>query len=230
MVDTKFPRRTVVARRGVPPPRQLRSRRTLERILDATQALLEERDFDRLSVQDIVRKAGCSVGAFYGRLRDKEALLDALDERYVEEFATRIEAILEGKRGRQLHDLVREVVESLVGFHRGHRGVIRTLVLRARRAPDRRYRQREQRLHKLVPRLRDLVLEHQRDISHPRPGLAAELGLLMALFTVRELVLWDHLAAIVPLPDRTLVEQLTRAFLAYLGAPLEVTSTGGRHR
>jgi len=227
MARTKAPPRTAVGPRHVAPPRQLRSQRTLERILDATQALLEERDFDGLGVQDIVREAGCSVGAFYGRLRDKEALLDALDERYVEKLATRMEGVLANGLGRPLGDLARDLVESLVQFHRQHRGLVRTLVLRARRAPDRRYRQREQRLHELVPRLRDLVLEHRGDLAHPQPELATELGLVMVLFTVRELVLWDHLAAIVPLSDACLVEQLTRAFLAYLGAPLVMTDSGG---
>lgn len=230
MTGTQPPGVSVRVPRRVASPRQPRSRRTLERILGATQALLEKRNFDKLTIQEIVRRAGCSVGAFYGRLGDKEALLDALDERYVEEFATRMEAILADPRDRSLRNLVLETVESLVKFHREHQGLARTLVLRARRAPDRRYRQREQRLHKLVPRLRDLVLQHRKELAHPQPGLAAELGLVMALFTIRELVLWDHLAAIVPLSDECLAEQLTRAFLAYLGAPLEATKRGGKNR
>jgi len=74
------------------------------------------------------------------------------------------------------------------------------------------------------------VLEHRAELAHPQPELAAELGLVMVLFTIRELVLWDHLAAIVPIPDQRLVEQLTRAFLAFLGAPLETTDPQRRHK
>jgi hypothetical protein len=99
----------------------------------------------------------------------------------------------------------------------------------ARRAPDRRYRQQEQRLHELVPRLRDLVLAPRRNRA-PAARAGDELGLVMVLFTIRELVLWDHLAAIVPIPDERLAEQLTRAFLAYLGAPLATPDSRRRSK
>lgn len=230
MAARKARHRVGATPRKVAPPSQLRSRRTLERILDATQDLLEKSDFEGLSVQEIVKKAGCSVGAFYGRLRDKEALLDALDERHVAEFASRVEAVLEASESLVLPALVRRVFESLVRFHREHRGLIRTLVLRARRAPNQRYRQREQRLHALVPRLRGLVLEHRKRLRHPQPARAAELGLVMVLFTVRELVLWEHLAAIVPVSDERLTRELTRAFLAYVGSPLGPDTAGGKQR
>ncbi len=44
------PAARVTTTRKVAPPRQLRSQRTLERILDATQTLLDKRDFDTLGV------------------------------------------------------------------------------------------------------------------------------------------------------------------------------------
>ncbi|MEW6367536.1 MAG: TetR/AcrR family transcriptional regulator [Acidobacteriota bacterium] len=203
------------------PPRQKRSRRTLERILDAVQALIEDRDFDSLAVQEIARRAGCSVGGFYGRLRDKEALLHALDDRYVEQFATRIEATWTraASEGAALPDLIRQTIATLLRFHREHRGLIRTLVLRARTKPDKQYRKREERLHALVPRFGQLLLRRRREIHHPDPALAVRFGAVMVLLTLRELVLWEHLARIVPISDTRLVNELTRAFLAYLGAP-----------
>ena len=59
----------------VRPPVQARSRRTLARILDASLTLLGERGRDGLTVQDIVSRAGTSVGSFYARFSGKEDLL-----------------------------------------------------------------------------------------------------------------------------------------------------------
>src|SRR3954447_2000622 len=64
------------------PPQQSRSRATLDRLLDATAALLAEKPFDEMTVAEIARRAGTSVGAFYGRFPDKDALLDSFDERF----------------------------------------------------------------------------------------------------------------------------------------------------
>ena len=68
---------------GVRPVKQLRARRSRDRMLDAGQRLVAERPFDALSVADIARAAGCSVGAFYLRFRDKDAFFRALIAQYL---------------------------------------------------------------------------------------------------------------------------------------------------
>jgi AcrR family transcriptional regulator len=55
---------------GVRPVKQLRARRSRDRLLDAGQKLVARRPFDQLSVADIAGAARCSVGAFYLRYRD----------------------------------------------------------------------------------------------------------------------------------------------------------------
>ena len=71
--------------RWVRPPRQARSQETLDRILDAAEALVAEKGFGDATVADIARRAESSVGAFYARFKDKEGLLYALYERYFEQ-------------------------------------------------------------------------------------------------------------------------------------------------
>src|SRR5262245_10434153 len=63
-------------------PRQNRSRETLERFAAAAEALLAERSFERITVEDIVRRAARPVGSFYARFKSKEALLPLLQERH----------------------------------------------------------------------------------------------------------------------------------------------------
>lgn len=57
------------------PPKQARSKDTLERILTAARDLLRDRDFKDVSVDDVVARAGSSKGSFYQRFPDKRSLL-----------------------------------------------------------------------------------------------------------------------------------------------------------
>ncbi len=61
------------------PPRQRRSRKTLDRLVEACEGLLQEKPFEEISVADIARRGRSSVGAFYGRFKGKDALLHFLD-------------------------------------------------------------------------------------------------------------------------------------------------------
>lgn len=57
-------------------PRQARSEQTLQRILEACDRLLAERAFEQISMQDIAREAGVSVGNLYNRFSDKDGLVN----------------------------------------------------------------------------------------------------------------------------------------------------------
>ncbi len=64
-------------------PQQKRSEKTRKRILGAVEKLVKNGEYNSATVQDIVRAAGCSTGAFYGRFSDKNAaLLAIIDRRY----------------------------------------------------------------------------------------------------------------------------------------------------
>jgi AcrR family transcriptional regulator len=110
---------------GVRPVKQLRARRSRDRLLDAGQRLVAERPFDALSVADIARAAECSVGSFYLRFRDKDAFLRALIAQYLAEG--RVETLeLVAK-----HDddrLIGALVASTIGRHRRHAGLIRSAI------------------------------------------------------------------------------------------------------
>lgn len=58
------------------PPRQLRSGESLAKMLDAGRSLIEQHaNFDLVLVSDVIRTAGTSNGAFYGRFKDKDAFI-----------------------------------------------------------------------------------------------------------------------------------------------------------
>jgi AcrR family transcriptional regulator len=67
-----------------PAPSQDRSRMTAERFLAAAFKLLETRTFDELSIAELAREAGRSVGAFYQRFGSKDDFLAVLLVSYFE--------------------------------------------------------------------------------------------------------------------------------------------------
>lgn len=201
-------------------PQQTRSRKTMNRILGASQSLLEEKGFDELTIAEIVQHAGCSVGAFYGRFRDKDALLHALDERFFQEFTAESEVILNARRweGKPIAEIIEAAIAFLVGVYSEQRGVLRALSLRARLSHDVRFGEREQTAWELFPRLQELLLARADEIAHPNPELAVRLGFLQVFYALREIILWEHLKSGFSISNDQLVSELTCSYLAYLGA------------
>lgn len=202
-------------------PRQERSRATMTQILDAAAQILETKSFDELTVAEVVEAAGTSVGAFYGRFRDKDGLLQALDERFFDEFEARFHALLAtpGWGEQPLARLVQDAVAFIVTTYSHDQGVLRSLNLKGRLHGDSRFRQREQRAwNELFPRLQAILLARRAEITHPNPDLATRLGFQQMFFAARELLLWEPVRAGQSYPADELTRELTQAFLAYLGA------------
>lgn len=72
---------------GVIPANQARSREAQARLLKAGEKVFAQKGYDEAHVSDIAAAADCSIGSFYRRFRDKEALFRALHL----QFAQRIE-------------------------------------------------------------------------------------------------------------------------------------------
>lgn len=118
-------------------PKQARSQRTLEALLDAAEGLLQTRAFHELRVQEIVERAGSSSGSFYARFADKRALLHALHERFVARVRGDLAAGMPEGMGRAVDRdmLVRHVVATSVETHRRHRGILRAALMESMHDP-----------------------------------------------------------------------------------------------
>lgn len=199
-------------------PKQARSRATLDRIVRATQELLETKRFDDISIAEIVSRARSSVGAFYVRFPDKAALLDHLDELYARQMVSAGESAARSARAETtLAEDVRGLVGFLVHVHRLQPGLLRTLIVEARRQADGPFRDRTRRMNRTIPAVMERLLEHSDQIGHPEPRRAAYLGLLMVFSAIREVILFpEGLAEFVDYGDDELTDELTSAYLRYL--------------
>ncbi|MBD59579.1 MAG: hypothetical protein CL808_05605 [Citromicrobium sp.] len=111
-----------------------RGAKTREKILVSLEQLLETKEFEAISIADIARHGGVAVGSIYSHFEDKEALLPALFDRYMERVEARVAEYREHGTidGEQVspHGQVglRETIEQSI---RGaHRQVTETLGLR----------------------------------------------------------------------------------------------------
>ena len=163
-------------------PKQLRSRRTLERIVAASLELLETEGLTGLTVHKVVAKAGSSVGSFYARFDGKEDLLDYLGERVWTEALERWEVALETRDWSTLS--LDEVVEGSVGLlidaQRSRSDYLKALDWASGRQNDAYERFRGE----LLLGLGRLLLGQRKSITHPDPELAIRIGLRAILGTL----------------------------------------------
>lgn len=200
-------------------PQQARSRHTLDRILRSTRELLQRKTFDEISVTEITRKARSSVGSFYSRFPDKATLLDYLDEQYAREVIAEAERLSDAHRfvGADLAERIRIVITFMLDLHARQPGLLRTLIVEARRKPGGRFGDRTRRMNATIPTMIDRLLECREEIGHPEPERAIYLGLLLVFSAIREITLFpEGLAEFVDYEDEVLVAELTDAYLAYL--------------
>jgi len=113
--------------------RQKRSQKTYDALIATAFKLLEQREFDEISIAELAQKAGYSVGAFYARFKSKDELFDAMvvhhmhDRRSIRErqFAAEPDSTL-------IHELMRETVN----YYWARRRFWRAALIRSIRDPD----------------------------------------------------------------------------------------------
>jgi AcrR family transcriptional regulator len=121
-----------------PGPRQDRSQKTYDRLLDITGVLLAEVGVDRISTNMICARAGMTTPALYRYFKDKYAVIEALSERLMARQFQVVEAWLETHvpNGVQaLSENMETLIRALAQVTAGQPGAI--WVIRAMRAAPR---------------------------------------------------------------------------------------------
>ena len=116
---------------------QPRARATREALLAAGRALLEDRDFDAMSIAELAGAIGLSVGSFYGRFHDKASYFVLLQERVTAEWLARARDLLARLADtRSPARIVEAVCATLVDLFRRDRGFVRAVLKHASNHPD----------------------------------------------------------------------------------------------
>lgn len=199
---------------GLKPVSQRRSQETLQRIVDAFAAALEETSFEALTVAEICRRAGCSVGTFYGRVESKEHLLGHLCERAYDQLGAVVEQLAQSEPYADctLEEMLAAQSQALVALHAERRGVIRAIVVHARRHDELADATRS-----FNARMVASFAGGWRRRRSPRhaevPAGTAELAAIMAAAFLREAVVFGRLW---PSMDEVATQDISRALVRML--------------
>lgn len=214
---TKSPKKTLE-------PQQERSRESLQKLLKAAIEVLGQHGVEGATIPRIARHAGLTPGSVYRRFRDKEALLETAILGLLELQDDHQRSLTpEMARDIPLRVFADTMITSLISANRTRAPLIRAIrqfVQGRRHSP---FWKKAGRIETgTFEGLVDLFLAHADRINHPDPRAAVAMALMMVISTVLELVVrfpdasaWKgfHL----PEDDKALKNELTRAFLSYLG-------------
>ena len=77
----------------ISPPRQKRSRATMERVLTAFAELIQDKPFEHITMAEISARAKASLPSIYARFEDKNGLLLAVHEQFKQAAEFRIDLL-----------------------------------------------------------------------------------------------------------------------------------------
>jgi AcrR family transcriptional regulator len=213
-----------MARKTTLPAHQKRSRESLERLIKATEEILEKDGLEGATIPRIAARAGLSPGAVYRRFPDKDALLREVCARLFETSYRQGKEKLKPElwEGVSLADMSRRLIGGILKGYRMRRGLLRALFLFILQHPDAAFYRKGQELQSRIFRgIGELMLTRRDEIHHPDPDVAVRFGMLMVAVAAQGVFILPHnpkkLALYLPDAEEKMERELPTLFLRYLG-------------
>lgn len=168
------------------PPQQKRSRESLERLLDAAEDQIRAEGLEGLTVASVVNRAGLSVGAFYSRFPDKDALLHSLQRRFHERREPLVcaKVTAQPESPETLQEVVERTIDCLLTHVTGEHALSRAFMAGSVSDPILR-RRGEQVNRARREALVAALLPHREEIGHPDPVFAVGIAYGMYAAVIR---------------------------------------------
>lgn len=205
-------------------PRQVRSRRSLEKVLAAGVALLAERGYDGFAIADVSARSGVSVGSIYQRFPSKSVLFRALQERILAAIDAEQEALFDGINTAALDDgaIIDLAVFRIAALFRRHEPLLHVMIIRG--AVDKETRGRGSASVRVLARSFEHFLGAA--LRHNCGALAADMSFRIVYASLARRILWGAtFESPVELGWDAFVSELARACRSYLLAPAGAHAT-----
>jgi AcrR family transcriptional regulator len=95
-------------------PKQTRGQRKVEHILRSAEALFAEVGFDNTTTNAIAARANVSIGSLYQFFASKEAILEAMADRYLRQTRVALDEALNPPQNVALDELLTRLLERLI--------------------------------------------------------------------------------------------------------------------
>jgi AcrR family transcriptional regulator len=154
-------------------PQQRRSRESFERVLDSAAELIEEQGLDAVTLGEVSRRSGVSIGSIYGRVEGKDDLIRAALLRMLQRMDESERELLSAGRwaGQALHELLPAVLDVIADSLARNANQLRACMQRATADPVVGAAGREG-YGRLESAFTSLLLERRGEIGHPDPDVA----------------------------------------------------------
>jgi AcrR family transcriptional regulator len=191
----------------------------LEKLLAAAEEQLREGALDAFTVQNVLVRAGLSVGAFYSRFPDKTALLHAVQERVHGRVEPQIQADLAALTNvsQSLEEAVDRGFEVLIKHPLSERELFRAFMMLSVFDPVM-WQKGEQYTMERRRALIEMLAPHREEIGHPDPDVAvnAAFAIFSGVLRGRLVFYRSRNETQVGVTDALLFGELRRALAAYL--------------
>jgi AcrR family transcriptional regulator len=104
--------RAEVALRHV--PKQSRGERKVDQLLRSAEEVFAEVGYEHATTNAVALHAGVSIGSLYQFFSGKDALLEAMAERYLNQTREALAILLDPKRKVSVHEILAELIDKLV--------------------------------------------------------------------------------------------------------------------
>lgn len=155
-------------------PKQDRSRASFERVLEAAEELLKEHGYNSFTLQEVSKRSRTAIGSIYCRVKSKDELFHAVQEKVLAELDVEIASILDPSKWENVEPqkLIYFLVRELAEYLRRHKPILRALISRETVDPVVMKNGKEAHF-KVAERFESLLRLHAADFSHPDPEHAA---------------------------------------------------------
>lgn len=214
-------------------PKQGRSRETLERILSATESLLEDEGLEAATIPRIAARARIAIGSVYRRFRDKDALMRYVFEGFFIKASEANRIDLDPPKWEQcnLKQILDSVIGGMVQGHRQRRNLLRGLLMFLHEHKDDTFRRHAQNLmDESMERIQNLLLSKRSEICHPKAEVATGIIILAVSATLQERLLAAKSHVLNRFSDQHITEELTTLAYAYLTTQGGAASLRNRRR
>jgi AcrR family transcriptional regulator len=206
------------------PPQQSRSRATVNAILDAMIRILDREGPEAASTSRVAEVAGVSVGTLYQYFANRDAILDALQDRELERAMDMMKRVLVVPGNVPDRRVARQVVEELLSLYRAAPALHRVLAVEGLRVTE------PERVQAFDLRMVGVIRSF---LMLAGPGIR-RTNLDAAAFVVYQSVRASMLAYMLERPpgldDAALVDEITELVVGYLVGPAEAEAPAGALR
>jgi AcrR family transcriptional regulator len=202
---------------SVIPAKQLRSQDTQRKLMAAVHHCLQRKFFEHISIKELCDHAGVSVGTFYRRFRNKEALIPILYQDFSSDLNEWI-TLLESEQFTSLAEAVGGVTQQIHHFFVDKRSLFRTIHLNSRLRSDIVAGDALIDRRLLYNRLSNILLRFNDDINATDKSAAANMVVFTMITTLLDKVLYPDITPSIAceLDSVALCDELTNMLMLYL--------------